>query len=187
MFKKSFDECSYLMKDLQRWKWTSVRGVFYQLLEQSIWGTVFYRISRMLFCINIPVLKIFFRLIGFIIFKFSEMFLGVAIRPGTRIGPGLYIGHAGLVMINEEVTIGKNLNIGPGVLIGKRGGGHQGAPVIGDDVYIGVGAKILGNVKIGNNVKIGANSVVMSNVPDNVTVFGAPARVIGPSFKRKNT
>jgi serine O-acetyltransferase len=179
------EQFKFLVMDLKRWKCSSPKHLFYMFFEQAIWGTVFYRISRALFLINIPVIKILFRFVSFFIFKFSESILGVAIRPGTEIGPGLYIGHAGMVMINEEVKAGKNLSIGPGVLIGLRGGGNLGAPVIGDDVYIAVGTKILGKITIGNNVRIGANSVVVENVPSNVTMFGVPAKIIGPAFNFK--
>jgi len=178
-------QIEFLFVDLKRWKYSSIKDLFYMFFEQAIWGTIFYRISRALFLIDIPVLKIFIRIISFFIFKFSESIFGVAIRPGTEIGPGLYIGHAGMVMINEEVKAGKNLSIGPGVLIGLRGGGSLGAPVIGDDVYIGVGSKILGKITIGNNVRIGANSVVVGNVPSNVTMFGVPAKIVGPVFNLK--
>jgi len=181
------EQLKFLALDLKRWKITSIKDLFYMIFEQAIWGTVFYRISRALFLIDVPIVKIFLRLIAFFIFKFSESILGVAIRPATEIGPGLYIGHAGMVMVNDEVKAGKNLSIGPGVLIGMRGGGSLGAPVIGDDVYIGVGAKILGKITVGNNVRIGANSVVVGNVPDNVTMFGVPAKIVGPvfSFRKK--
>lgn len=179
------EQFKFLEQDLKRWNCSSLKNLFYMFFEQAIWGTVFYRISRAIFLIDVPILKIFLRLISFFIFKISESLFGVAIRPGTEIGPGLYIGHAGLVMVNEEVKAGKNLSIGTGVLIGTRGGGSLGAPVIGDDVYIGVGAKILGKITIGNNVRIGANSTVVSNVPSNVTMFGVPAKIVGPVFSFK--
>jgi len=179
------EQLKFLSMDFKRWECSSFKDLFYIFFEQAIWGTIFYRISRALFLINIPVLKAILRFISFFIFKFSESIWGVAIRPGTEIGPGLYIGHAGMVMINEEVKAGKNLSIGPGVLIGLRGGGSLGAPVIGDDVYVGVGAKILGKITIGNNVRIGANSVVVGNVPNNVTMFGVPAKIVGPVFNFK--
>jgi serine O-acetyltransferase len=181
------EQFKFLVMDLKRWECPSLKSLFYLLFEQAIWGTVFYRISRALFLINIPIVKIFLRFIAFFIFKFSESIFGVAIRPATDIGPGLYIGHAGLVMINDDVKAGKNLSIGTGVLIGLRGGGSLGVPVIGDDVYVGVGAKILGKITVGDNVRIGANSVVVGNVPSNVTMFGVPAKIVGPvfSFKKK--
>jgi len=179
------EQFKFLAEDLKKWKPPSIKASFYLIFEQAIWGTVFYRISRALFLIKIPVLKIILRLIAFFLFKFSESLWGVSIPPATDIGPGLYIGHAGLVMLNDEVKAGKNLSIGPGVLIGMRGGGSPGAPVIGDDVYVGVGAKILGKITVGNNVRIGANSVVVGNVPNNVTMFGVPAKIVGPVFSFK--
>jgi len=62
--------------------------------------------------------------------------------------------------------------------LGTKGMGAQGVPALGNNVYVGVGAKILGNVRIGNNVKIGANAVVVHDVPDEVTVVGVPAQII---------
>ena len=72
----------------------------------------------------------------------------------------------------------KNLNIGTGVVIGEKGVGYGGVPVIGDNVYVGVGAKVLGNIKVGHNVKIGANAVVLNDLPDNVTAVGIPAKIV---------
>jgi serine O-acetyltransferase len=182
-----FEQLRFLIIDLKRWNSSSLKDIFYMFFEQAIWGTIFYRLSRALFLVNVPIMKIFLRFIGFFIFKISESFFGVAIRPGAEIGPGLYVGHAGMVMINEEVKAGKNLSVGPGVLIGLRGVGHKGAPVLGNDVYVGVGAKILGKINVGDNVRIGANSVVVQNVPSSVTVFGVPAKVVGPAFNFKKS
>ena len=75
------------------------------------------------------------------------------------------------------ITAGKNLTVNQGVTIGNvRGEARR--PVLGDNVYIGVSAIVLGNVKIGNNVVIGAGSLVITNVPDNCTVLGVPSRII---------
>lgn len=181
------EQFKFLAQDLKRWTPITLKSLFYLIFEQAVWGTIFYRISRALFLIKVPVLKVFLRIIAFFLYKFSESIFGVSIPPATDIGPGLYIGHAGLVMFNDQVKAGKNLSVGPGVLIGMRGAGSLGAPSIGDDVYVGVGAKILGPITVGNNVRIGANSVVVGNVPNNVTMFGVPAKVVGPvfSFKKK--
>ncbi|AXY02862.1 hypothetical protein D1115_17910 [Vibrio alfacsensis] len=75
--------------------------------------------------------------------------------------------------------IGKNCNISQGVTIGKINQGNKiGAPIIGNNVYIAPGAKIIGGIHIGDNVAIGANAVVVTDVPDNVTVGGIPAKII---------
>jgi len=96
----------------------------------------------------------------------------------TSIGPGFYIGHPSCIIINYDTVIGKNCNISSGVVIGISNRGKIGCPEIGDDVFIGPGAKIFGKIKIGNNVVIGANSVVTSDVPDNAVVVGIPGQVI---------
>lgn len=82
-------------------------------------------------------------------------------------------------MVTPEAIIGKNCNLSQEVTIGiTPRGERQGTPIIGDNVYIGPGAKIIGNVKIRNRVAIGANCVVTKDVPDNAVVVGIPGRVI---------
>lgn len=93
--------------------------------------------------------------------------------PINAFGPGLSLAHYGSIIVNGK--IGKNCRIHSCVNIGE---GHGKTPIIGDNVYIGPGAKIFGGIKIGNNVAIGANAVVNKDVPDNVTVAGIPAVII---------
>lgn len=101
-----------------------------------------------------------------------------------NIGGGLCVGHAegGGIIINDKVRIGRNCNIHHGVTIGARNRSDSGlvlgTPEIGDNVYIGPGAKVFGGIKIGNNVAIGANAVVVHDVPDNAVVGGIPAKII---------
>jgi serine O-acetyltransferase len=105
--------------------------------------------------------------------------LGISIPFITDIDSGFYIGHFGVIVINAGSRIGKNCNISQGVTLGQANRGqHKGYPTLGDNVYIGPGAKIVGAVKIGNNVAIGANCVVTKDVPDNAVVVGVPGRVI---------
>lgn len=99
--------------------------------------------------------------------------LGFSI-PKNIFGAGLCIVHYGTIVVSPKAKIGKNCRIHPSTSIGE----YNGAPTIGNNVYIGPGAKIFGNITIGNNVAIGANSVVNSNIPDNVTVGGIPAKII---------
>ena len=105
--------------------------------------------------------------------------LKMTIYPGT-IGPGFRIYHAGdFVHIGQNVRIGKNCTMLPGVVFGNRTEEPEGRPVIvGDNCYFGLGAKILGAVHIGNNVTVGANAVVTKDVPDNAIVAGVPAKII---------
>jgi len=178
MIRNVIDQFRYLICDLKRWKVSSARDVFYTFFEQGLWVTVFYRIGRALFLVNIPILKIILRTIGFFLMKFAEIFFHAAVKPEADIGPGLYVGHTGAIRVNPKTKAGKNLSIGTGVILGERGLGRGGAPQIGDNVYFGVGCKILGAVRIGSNVKIGANAVVVKDIPDGATAVGIPAKVI---------
>jgi len=80
------------------------------------------------------------------------------------------------IVINPACVIGNNVKINQQVTLG--GSGDKGCPIIGDNVYIGAGAKVLGGVRIGNNAKIGANAVVLADIPDGATAVGVPARIL---------
>lgn len=97
-----------------------------------------------------------------------------------EIGPGFRIDHFGGIWLSPGTKIGKNCSISSNVVMGYIPRGiNEGVPIsIGDNVYIGPGAKILGSVTIGNDVVIGANTVVTKSIPDGVTVFGIPGRII---------
>jgi serine O-acetyltransferase len=94
----------------------------------------------------------------------------------TKIGPGLFIAHGQNTILSAE-RIGANLQVHQGVTVGWD---YRGArrPIIGDNVFIGAGAKVLGAITIGNGARIGANAVVVCDVPDGATVVGVPGRVV---------
>ncbi len=94
---------------------------------------------------------------------------------GAEFGPGLVLVHSEGIVINGQVRGGKNLTIEHQVTIGAE---RRKSPKIGNDVFIGAGAKILGAVTVGDRARIGANAVVVSDVPANCTVVGVPARVV---------
>lgn len=122
----------------------------------------------------VPIYWIFRFILRHYTYKF-----GINIPFDTRIGVGLYIGHPGNIHFNARAIVGANCNISQGVTLGQANRGkHKGYPVIGEGVYIGPGAKIVGAVRVGNNVAIGANCVVTKDVPDNAVVVGVPGRVI---------
>ena len=99
----------------------------------------------------------------------------VEISSATQIGDGLYIGHPWCITINPRAIIGKNCNIHKGVTIGQENrGDRKGVPVIGDCVWIGVNATIVGKITIGNDVLIAPNSFVNRDVPSHSVVFGNP-------------
>jgi serine O-acetyltransferase len=104
---------------------------------------------------------------------------GISVPFQTEIGPGFYIGHFGGIVISAKSKIGKNCNVSQGVTLGRANRGrNKGYPTVGDNVYLGPGAKIVGAVKIGNNVAVGANCVVTKDIPDDAVVVGVPGEVI---------
>jgi serine O-acetyltransferase len=110
---------------------------------------------------------------------------GYQITPSTKIGKGLYIGHHGTIIINSKSVIGDCCNLSPGVTIGQTNrGSKKGAPVLGDRVWVGTNAVIVGGIKIGDNVLIAPNAYVNIDVPSNSIVIGNPAQII---FKENAT
>ena len=150
--------------------WNLFRG---NSFKYNYWmRTCFYARNNTLLKYTIyPVAKLFLRHLRYK--------LGISIPPETKIGSGFFIVHFGGIVVNRNSEIGKNCNISHGVTLGLADRGkNKGYPVLGDNVYIGPGAKIVGAVKIGNNVAIGANCVVTKDIPDNSVVVGIPGKVI---------
>lgn len=160
------------------------RGVIELLVfNHSFWVILSYRFGRWVRrnC-RVPVLRELLKIMTRFWHAWLGLLTGIQIPFDTEIGPGLYIGHTGTLVMNTGVVIGSNCNIGVGVVIGEGGrGDRRGSPVIGNNVFIGVGAKIIGKITIGNDVAIGANAVVTEDIPDNATAVGIPAHVINYS------
>jgi serine O-acetyltransferase len=125
------------------------------------------------------IFKYIFYRIAYLILAHYRYKYGIDIPDSTNIGSGFYIGHFGCIVVSSKSVIGNDCNISQGVTIAMANRGkRKGYPTIGDNVYIGPGAKIIGNVRIGNGVAIGANCVVTRDVPDNAVVVGVPGNVI---------
>jgi serine O-acetyltransferase len=131
----------------------------------------FYRVAHYFYIKKIPLLpKIFEALI--------YLFTNCSIPACVKIGDGTYCGHRGIgVVIHPDAVIGRNCVLRAHVVIGGKGGGVEGAPIIEDDVEFGAGAKILGPIKISCRSSIGANAVVLSDVPANAVAIGVPAKI----------
>ena len=132
----------------------------------------FHRLAHALSRWRIPLLP---RLIS----QFSRFFTGIEIHPGAMIGEGFFIDHGMGVVIGETSEIGDNVTVYQGVTLG--GTSHRRIkrhPTLGNNVVVGVGAKIIGNITIGDNAKVGAGSVVINSVPADATVVGVPGRVV---------
>lgn len=131
-----------------------------------------YRLAHWLWKKNMPIIP---RLIS----QLARWITGIEIHPGAQIGRGFFIDHGMGVVIGETAVIGDFVTLFQGVTLGgtgkDRGKRH---PTLGNHVVVGAGAKVLGNITIGDFVKIGANSVVLRSVPSNSTVIGIPGRII---------
>jgi serine O-acetyltransferase len=131
----------------------------------------FHRIAHLFYRIR---LYLFARMIG----EFSRWFTGIEIHPGAKIGKRLVIDHGMGVVIGETSIIGDDCLIYHGVTLGGTAlGNAKRHPTLGNNVLVGAGAKILGNVHIGDSAKIGANSVVTKNIPAGNTAVGVPAEI----------
>jgi serine O-acetyltransferase len=139
-------------------------------------AVLLHRLAHRLHCMR-------FRLIARVISQFGRAVTGIEIHPGAKIGRRFFIDHGMGVVIGETTEIGDDVLLYQNVTLGgtgnERGKRH---PTIGNNVVVGTGAKVLGNIRVGNHVRVGAGSVVIRPVPDNSTVVGVPGRVVrGPA------
>ena len=135
-----------------------------------------HRIAHYLHTKKIPVLPRVFQYLIFFIYNSN-------IPPSVKIGRGTVFGHGGIgVVIHQRSVIGENCTLCQGITIGGKSKKHA-VPVIGNRVYIGAGARILGPITIGNNVVIGPNAVVLADIPDNCAVGGIPAKILRSNIK----
>lgn len=134
-------------------------------------AVIFYRLANFLYRYKVPFFPKLIKLFIFVIYNCS-------IPYECKIGRNSFLGYGGIgVVIHKNAVIGDNVNIGSNVTIGGRSN-QTAVPVIGNDVYIATGAKILGDICIGDRVVIGANAVVISDVPSDCVVAGVPAKII---------
>jgi serine O-acetyltransferase len=111
--------------------------------------------------------------------QIARLFTGIEIHPAAQIGRRLFIDHGMGVVVGETSIIGDDVTLYQGVTLGGTGKEHgKRHPTIGNAVVIGAGAKVLGNILVGDNSRVGAGSVVLRNVPDNSTVVGVPAHIV---------
>jgi serine O-acetyltransferase len=151
------------------------------LCHTPLWTIIAYRKMHFLSKLGIPVLPRF----GMTIMK---VLTGMEIHPSAEIGKSFFIDHGVGVVIGETAQIGDNCVLFHNVTLGGTGK-HSGKrhPTLGNNVYVGTAATLLGPIKIGNNVKIGAETVIiMHDVPDNCTVVGAPGKIVKIGEKKVN-
>lgn len=143
--------------------------------SQGFWAMLVYRFGRWRYGVRPVILRKLFSLIYKILYKFIQIVTGIELPCETEIGKKFIIDHFGGIIVSGYASFGDNCRIRNGVVVGLKNLDEPGAPHIGNNVDIGAGAKVLGNIRIGNNVQIGANAVVITDVPDNSIAVGVPA------------
>ncbi len=156
----------------------AARNVWEVLLYPGLHAIFWHRISHFLFQRK-------FKFLARLISQFARFLTGIEIHPGAKIGKGFFIDHGMEVVIGETTEIGNNATLYQGVTLGgtgkEKGKRH---PTLGNNVTVAAGAKILGNIKIGDNSVIGAGSVVIKDVPPDSTVVGVPGRIVKHKGRR---
>ncbi len=170
----------YIIKDLKKkshWYYESASTLYVLkvLLRDGTAAMILYRIAQWLQRMNLGILAA-------VVSRLNAILTGALIGRKAYFGNGFVILHSIGVVINSEVKGGENIVIEHCVTIGAE---KKKSPRLGNNIFIGAGAKIISGVRIGNNVKIGANAVVIKDVPDNATVVGVPARVVKVNNKKK--
>jgi len=142
------------------------------LCYPGLHAILFHRLAHALYKRGMVIMP---RLIS----QFSRFLTGIEIHPGATVGDGLFIDHGTGVIIGETAEVANNVTIYQGVTLGgtgkEKGKRH---PTVGSNVVISAGAKVLGNIRIGDNARIGAGSVVLRDVPPNTTVVGVPGKIV---------
>ena len=149
----------------------SVRTLIRGLLSQGFQALIVYRIFRWFYERRIPTQPL-----RFFVERFIEIITGISIPAQAKIGKGLRIHHFGGIILHSTAIVGEYCTIYHGVTLGDRGG-HGGAPRVGHRVLIGAGAKLIGEIKVGDDCVIGANAVVHTSVPAQHLAVGVPATI----------
>jgi serine O-acetyltransferase len=138
---------------------------------QGFWALVVYRFGRWRYTVRPTLLRKPLSLL----YKFVQIIAGIELPCEVPIGPGFVIEHSGGIVVSGFAKFGANCRIRNGVVIGLARVQDPCAPQFGNNVDVGAGAKVLGNIRIGDNVLIGANAVVITDVPSNSVAVGVPA------------
>jgi serine O-acetyltransferase len=150
------------------------------LRERAFWAMLLYRFGRWGLARRFAPLRWLFGKVYGLFNVFAPILTGVAIDRNMLVGEEFHIVHPGMVVIHDRVRFGDRCGVMHGVTIGSAPG-SAGVPQIGDDVFIGTGAVVIGNIKIGNGARIAANSLVVCDVPAGAMAIGVPAKIY-PSY-----
>ena len=155
--------------------WHTYNG---SLSRQALWVMLVYRFGRWRYTIGSRLLRAPFSFVYRILKVLSQILPGIDLPCEVVVGRRFTLEHFGGILISGDAVFGDDCVIRNGVTVGLRHTGHRGAPVFGNRVGVGAGAKILGAIRIGDDVAIGANAVVITDVPSNSLAVGVPARIL---------
>jgi len=165
-----------LYSDYKKYKKYGGNTITILFLTQAFWAIMQYRVAHAVWQLPIPIVKQLLQVCCLLWQKIIEMTTGISIPASAKIGHSFYIGHFGTLILNAKTVLGANCNLSQGVTIGVSGlNEKRGVPVIGNNVYIGANAVVVGNIQIEDNVLIAACSLVNTNVAANSVMLGVPA------------
>ena len=144
---------------------------------QGFWVLIVYRFGRWRYGVRPEVVRKLCSLIYHVLYKVVQVITGIELPCEVEVGRNFVIDHFGGIIISGYAKFGDNCRIRNGVVVGLRRVEEKFAPIVGNDVDIGSGAKLLGPIRVGDKVLIGANAVVLCDVPDNSIAVGVPAVV----------
>ncbi len=155
-------KCMWYYKD------ATMKNMIKTLFADGTLAMLLYRLAQFLRQNHMGIISAFLS-------RLNALLTGALIGRNAEFGKGFVMLHSIGIVINSDVVGGDNIVMEHGVTIGAE---RRISPLLGNNIFIGAGAKIIGGIRVGNNVKIGANAVVVKDVPDNVTVVGVPARIV---------
>jgi serine O-acetyltransferase len=153
----------------------SAGAIIRAMLTDGTMAMVYYRLMQWCRRYSLTPLEVLFN-------RLNSMLCGCVIGRGAEFGPGFVIIHSSGIVINGAVRAGSGVHIEHQATIGAE---RRETPMLGDNVFIGAGAKIIGGVTLGDGVRVGANAVVLEDVPDHHTAVGVPARAVPQQSSRK--
>ncbi len=171
-----------LREDLRRYGGSRLQQIRAVLLLPVVWAIIGYRFARWVHTSQLPgPVRKLLSMTSTLTNLWVSVATNIELPAGSSIGPGLYIAHTGYIVLSPAVVLGHHCTLTQGVTIGHAGGGtapSRECPVIGNRVYIGPGAAVIGPLTIGDDALIGVNAVVTHSIPPRGVAVGNPARVI---------
>jgi serine O-acetyltransferase len=155
--------------------------------SQGFWALSVYRFGRWRYTVRPRLLRLPLSALYKFLYKSVQVVTGIELPCEVPLGKGFVIDHSGGIVVSGYAQFGERCRLRPGVVIGLARVEEPIAPVFGDDVDIGAGAKVLGPIRIGHRVRIGANAVVVTDVPDDCIAVGVPAVVKPRAAARRAT